>query len=149
MKPPQFQPSTVPVGEYVCEIAGEPEEKQSQFDSAKSYLVVKMNLQNQRGEHFPFDWTFNEKTPMYGKLLILLGGKEHHSGIIDPPPTWIGQKFVASIIERSAKNDKNKLVNEIVRVASYEPVVPPAIPDEVPTSEVQPEDGDPGVDVPF
>lgn len=116
-------PSVVPSGEYVAEIKADPEEKASQFDSAKTYFEMPLTLQNQRGEYFDFIFVFNPKNPVYHRLLEILGGEKQPTGFTTPPKeSYIGKKFVARITERSAKNDKNRLVNEILLVEVYKPL---------------------------
>ena len=133
MNLPNFEPSTLPAGEYLAEIVSDPVEKTSQFDAAKTYLELGMTLQNPRGEHFEYTWTFNAKTPVYKNLLMLLGGTEQASGIVTPPNSYRGKFFSVSIIERPAKNDAARLVNEIIRIMPQrepEDNLPPELPDD-------------------
>lgn len=144
MKLPNFEPSTIPAGEYLAEIVSDPVEKTSQFDTTKTYIELRLALQNPRGEHFEYIWNFTAKTPIYKDLLILLGGKQQISGIVVPPASYRGKFFAVSIIERPAKNDKARLVNEIIRIMPYEqPAPPPAI------EEPEIDQADDGVEVPF
>lgn len=117
-------PSVIPSGEYVAEIKADPEEKASQFNPAKTYFEMPLTLQNQRGEYFDFIFSFNPKTPAYHMLLEIVGGEKQPTGFTIPPKeSYIGKKFVARITVRSAKNDKNRLVNEILSVEVYKPFV--------------------------
>lgn len=127
---PNYEPGTVPSGEYIGEIVTEVAEKVSQFDSNKKFLSCDMILRNPKGEEFDFTWSFSKKTPVYRNLLLVLGGKEQPSGIVIRPASMCNKLFNLVIIERGAKNDKSKLVNEITRVTPYEPVVSPAAIDE-------------------
>ena len=138
---PNFEPSTLPAGEYQAEIISDPVEKTSQFDQSKTYLELQMNLQNPRGEHFSYTWTFNKKTPIYKDLLLLLGGKEHLSGMVTPPASMQGRRFAISLTERQAKNDKTRLVNDIIRVKPHEPEPEQTQPEKIPAED--------GVEVPF
>ena len=128
---PNYEPGTVPSGEYIGEIVTEVAEKVSQFDSNKKFLTCDMILRNPKGEAFDFTWSFSKKTPVYCRI-----SREHN--LLDIRPASMRNKlFNLVIIERGAKNDKSKLVNEITRVTSYEPVVPPDAIDEPETEAIE------------
>jgi len=139
---PSFKPSVLPSGEYLAEIISDPVEKTSPFDQTKTFLTLGMDLQNARGEHFSYSWAFNDKAHVYREMLLLLGGKEEASGIVIPPNSYRGKFFVIHLIERAAKNDATKMVNEIVRVR------PQAELDVEPEKETG-EDPEPETKVPF
>jgi len=122
---PDYQPTIVPMGEYIARIKTEVTEKTSQFDTTKTYRELGLRLKNENGEYFDYNWTFNAKTPVYKNLLLILGGKEQTSGVVKHPKTYIGRLFVATIIERAARNDKSRLVNEITKIMPYEEVEEP------------------------
>ena len=144
---PSFQPTTVPSGEYVAQIKTDCVEKTSQFDQTKTYRELGMVLRNQRGEFFEFTWSFSPKTPIYKNVLIILSGKEQVSGIVDPPEkSIIGEKFIATITERTARNDKTRLVNEIIRAMPY---VKPKKEEEVEAEEFEEEPDARKGEVPF
>jgi hypothetical protein len=145
MRLPDYQPTTVPTGEYVAEIASEISEKTSQFDPDKSYFELKLTLQNSRGEYFDFLWRFNAKTRVYKDLLLLLDGKEQESGIVTAPESYRGRRFKLSLIERPGKQDSNRMVNEITSVSRVEEteVKPKA------TTEFTPEADPDSDEVPF
>ena len=119
---PAAIPGVLPMGEYVCEIKAEAEKKASQFDPSKSYFELPLSVQNANGEYFDFNFVFNPKTPIYPDFLKLLGGQTQPTGIISPPlEPYVGKKFMARITERPAKNDKSRMVNEIIAVWLYNP----------------------------
>ena len=67
-------------------------------------------------------FAFNQKTPIYADLLRVLGGQTQSTGITSPPlEPYVGKKFKARIAERPAKNDKSRMVNEIIAILSYNP----------------------------
>jgi hypothetical protein len=115
-----YEPPTVPSGKYIATIKADPVEKVSQFSTGRTYSTVELQLQAEDGQFFLMEWAWTPKMYIYKQLLMILGGKEQPSGHITPPVHMIGRKFKAKIIERPAKNDKMKLVNEIVDVSPYE-----------------------------
>jgi hypothetical protein len=128
-----YLPPTVPSGTYTAEIRSDPVEKASQFKPGTTYKSVTLWLRGQDGIHYVMEWAYSPKMPIYKSLLLILGGREQPGGNVTVPFPMVGRKFVATIIERPAKNDKAKLVNEITRVTFYdEPPTrkPPASPAE-------------------
>jgi hypothetical protein len=119
---PDYEPTTVREGEYLAEIKTGVSEKPSQYNPGATFRVMELILQNSVGEYTIFTWAFSPKSPVYRTLLMILGGTELPSGRITPPSSMIGRKFMAKIIERPAKNDKSRMVNEIIRVMPYEEV---------------------------
>jgi hypothetical protein len=108
----------------VAEIRSDPVEKASQFKPGATYKSVTLLLRDKDGNHRMMEWSYSPKMPIYKSLLLIQGGREQPGGNVTVPFPMVGRKFVATIIERPAKNDKTKLVNEITRVTFY---------DEVPT----------------
>lgn len=118
---PMAVPSIVPMGEYTADIKGKVEERQSQFDPTKTYWEMPLIIQASTGEYFDFIYAFNPRNPIYHRLLELLGGEKQPTGFTMPPENYIGKKFKVKITERPAKNDKNRIVNEVIAVEVYSP----------------------------
>ena len=116
---PDSLPLTVPAGIYVAEISGEVTERPSLFKQGATYLVLPMRLQDKNGMVRDFEYAFgsNLKDRTYRLLITILGGTEHPDGRISPPPTMMMKKFQIKIGERTAKNDKSRIVNEILSVS--------------------------------
>jgi hypothetical protein len=127
-----YEPSTVPSARYIAEIRSDPIEKASQYKPGTTFKSVNLYLVAKDGMRFQMDWAFTERAPVYKALLLILGGQEQPSGHVTVPMPMIGRRFWATIIERPAKNDKTKLVNEITRVSYYDETPPPEKTDATP-----------------
>ena len=119
-------PRTVPAGNYLCQFAGSCIKRTSQFGSGESYYYeMPLKIRDAAGNNFKYNFNFNPTNSIYADMVKLAGGKELPSRLIEVPPknSIIGKLFMAQIIERQAKNDKNKIVNDILRVWPYEPKI--------------------------
>jgi len=135
---PDYIPSVVPQGTYKAEIRSELTQKPSQFDQAKTYYQLDLNLEGPTGEWFAFPWSFSPRNPIFGELLLILGGKRLQSGVISHPRTYAGKPFLVEIIQRPGKtpDTRTRTFNEIVAVKPYvgesEPEGPEEISDDPP-----------------
>jgi len=120
MSMPNAIPSILPAGEYRCTILAEAEEKESRYDSSKTYFLLPLEVVDDAGESFDFRFCFSRKHPMYAAILKALGGVTDALGITSPPPRVEGKKFRATIIQRPHRQDATKTVNEIVSVTSID-----------------------------
>lgn len=114
-------PLTVPANRYLCQITGTCIKRTSQWkkDGVETfYFELPMKIKDATGNTFKFGYNFNQKNPIYGEIMVLVGGKKSEIGLITVPPTTsiIGKLFMAQITERPARNDKARIVNDILRV---------------------------------
>ena len=147
LKPPDFPipvPLTVPANRYLCQITGVCIKRVSQWkvDGVETfYFELPMKIKDAAGNTFKFGFNFNEKNPIYAEIMMLVGGKKSEIGLITVPPTAsiIGKLFMAQVTERSAKNDKARIVNEILRVWPCPPRKPETEPETGPETQPEPE----------
>jgi hypothetical protein len=123
----------VPPGTYKAEIRSELVRKPSQFDQAKTYCQLDLNLEAPTGEWFVFPWSFSPRNPIFGELLLVLGGKRLPSGVISHPRTYAGKPFLVEIIQRPGKTPetRSKTYNEIVAVKPCVEEPEPEDPEEI------------------
>ena len=117
-------PPTIAAGNYLCQIAGPPKKRTSQFPGQDFYYEIPLKVKDAAGKHSDTKFSFsNPKNQIYVAILKVLGGKELSNRVVKPPPktSIIGKLFMAQILERPMKNDKTKLANEIFRVWPYVP----------------------------
>ncbi len=115
---PNFQPSLVPMGDYIAEVNGEIQEKQSTFDPNKIFLALPLTLIDGQRESFAFSWYFNPRSPRYADFLLAIGGSRLDSGNIQPPPgSYNGRKVMIRIGQRTSKD--GRLVNEVLSISRY------------------------------
>jgi len=118
---PDPQPCTVPAGTYTCQLAGGCAKRDSQYPNQPPYYEMPLVIKDHAGNTLRFKFNFNQKNVIYGEIIKLLGGKELPSRVIKAPPKThiIGKRFMAQVIERQAKNDKARIVNDILRVWAF------------------------------
>ncbi|MFC2167785.1 hypothetical protein ACFLRW_02285 [Acidobacteriota bacterium] len=114
------KPRLVPPGHYIFEIAEEPTRKQSSFNS-RDFFSVHLILRDGKGEHFDMVKNFNAEMDSFHLFLRAMGGQTQANGITVPPnvPSYRGRKFKGNIIHRPAKNDQNKMVQDIINITPY------------------------------
>jgi hypothetical protein len=117
---PSALPTVVPSGRYLCEIAGDPVQKASQFAENKFYLELSLRIRNEKGQWFDFPLSTTVKSPRYHQILQVCGGQLLPNGVTMAPETLIGRKFVAKITERLSRDGKRQ-VNEVLEVFPYVP----------------------------
>ena len=137
-------PLTVPANRYLCQITGVCIKRTSQWklDGVETfYFELPMKIKDAAGNTFKFGFNFNEKNPIYAEIMVLIGGKKSDIGLIKVPPTTsiIGKLFMAQIIERQAKNDKTRIVNDILRVWPCPPRKTETEPETGPETKTEPE----------
>lgn len=121
---PDSPPLTVPAGNYLCQFAGSCKKRTSQFAEGDFYYEMPLKIKNAAGTTFEYKFNFsNPKNQIYGQMLKLGGGKKLASGLIKAPlkTSILGKLFMAQVIQRPMKNNKNKLTNDIFRVWAYVP----------------------------
>ena len=122
---PTFETSLVPGGTYTAEVIGEIQEKPSSFDKTKNYLELTFALKHpQLGEFQRFIWAFTSRSLRFADFLLAIGGRRLPNGNVQPPSgPYIGKKVILNVGQRTSKNDKNKIVNEVLSVfpAAQEP----------------------------
>lgn len=137
---PDPEPLTVPAGNYLCQFAGSVVKRPSQYGAGESYYYeMPLKIRDAAGNNYEYKFNFsNSKNQVYGEVMKLGGGEEQKNRVIKLPPktSIIGKLFMAQIIERQAKNDKTKILNDILRVWKY---VPKKKPEPEPEPEPQPE----------
>jgi predicted nuclease with RNAse H fold len=145
MTVPSALPTVVPAGRYLCEIAGDPVQKASQFAEGKFYLELSLRIRNEKGQWFDFPLSTTVKSPRYHQILQVCGGQLLPNGVTMAPESLIGKKFIAKITERLSRDGKRQ-VNEVLEVFPYvakekaalatqEPVEPTAEPEELTDDE--------------
>lgn len=121
---PDGIPPTIAAGNYLCQIAGNPKKRTSQFPGQDFYYEIPLKVKDATGKYSDTKFSFsNPKNQIYVAILKVLGGKELSNRVVKPPPktSIIGKLFMAQILERPMKNDKTKLANEIFRVWPHVP----------------------------
>ena len=121
---PDGKPPTIAAGNYLCQIAGNPKKRTSQFPGQDFYYEIPLKVKDAAGNDSEIKFSFsNPKNQIYVEILKVLGGKELSNRVVKPPPktSVIGKLFMAQVLERPMKNDKTKLANEIFRVWPYAP----------------------------
>ena len=113
-------PRLVPPGHYVCEIAEEPTRKPSSFDSGY-YYVVELYLRDKMGQTFQMTKNFRSNQDIFHEFLRAVGGQTQPNGVTLPPKlqNWKGLKFEADVIKRPSRNDKDRMVNDLVNITPY------------------------------
>lgn len=132
-------PKLIPEGHYLFEIVSNPEKKPNTFGSGY-YYEFKFYIKDERGEHWNFTGIFTRKQDKFHELLLALGGTRDEKGFTQLPDTnFVGKKFEADIIQRSAKNDPNKTVNDIINISpvKIEPQTSPNENSDPDNSEVE------------
>ncbi len=130
---PSFETSLVPGGTYTAEVIGEISEKPSSFDKLKTYLELPFSLKDPTlGDYKRFLWAFTPKSQKFADFLIAIGGRRLPNGNVQPPPgAYVGKQVILNIGQRTSKNDKNKIVNEVLGV--YPAAQPPSPEDDIET----------------
>jgi hypothetical protein len=118
---PQFETSVVPGGFYEASVLGEVQEKESTFDRTKTYFELAFSLSSrQLGNYNRFIWSFTPKSPKYADFLLAIGGRKLANGNAEPPRgSYVGKMVVLEIGKKTAKNDPDKVVNEVLKVMPY------------------------------
>jgi len=113
----------VPAGIYACQITRSPLKRTSQFPGQEYYYELPLKIKDNAGNVFKYSHTFSLKSQIYAQIILLVGGKELPTGQIDVPPktSIIGKIFMAEVIKRPWKNNRDKVMNDILRVWAYEP----------------------------
>jgi len=116
----------VPAGIYACQIVRSPIKRTSQFPGQDWYYELPLKIKDKVGNVFKFNFSFSLKSQIYAQVILLVGGTEQPTGQIDVPPktSIIGKSFMAEIIKRPMKNNKDKIMNDIIKVWPYEPSQP-------------------------
>ena len=119
---PDGVPTTIPAGFYLCQFAKNCTMRTSQFDPSQHYYELPLKVKDDGGNTFEFSFNFQPKSSIYISILKLAGSEELPSGVVKAPKnSIIGKFFMAEITRRQAKNDKTRLVNDIIKVWAYEP----------------------------
>jgi len=139
----------VPAGIYACQIVRSPIKRTSQFLGQDWYYELPLKLKDKAGNVFKFNFSFSLKSQIYAQVILLVGGTEQPTGQIDVPPktSIIGKLFMAEIIKRPMKNNKDKIMNDIIKVWPHEPhetemgPAPQAESKEGPSKEAESKEG--------
>jgi len=109
-------PKLYPEGHYLFEIVSDPEKKPNSFGKG-FYYEFKFVVKDANGEHWNYTGIFAQKQDKYHDLLIALGGTKDEKGYTRLPDiSFVGRKFEADIIQRPAKNDPKKMINDIINI---------------------------------
>jgi hypothetical protein len=135
---PSYESGLVPQGHYEAEVIGEVQERESSFDKTKTYLELPFCLKSERlGDYARFLWAFTPRSPKFAEFLVAIGGKRLFNGNVEPPRgPYVGKKVVLNIGQRTAKNDKSKIVNEVLGVFPFTEEQPQPSPKEEDDSDL-------------
>ena len=111
--------SVIPEGEYKLKVKDEPQKQPNMFGSGY-FWKFNFYAKDRKGNHFEVSQVFTRKKESYHELLKVLGGTTGMDGVTIPPSLdteeLTGKEFVGTVIQRQAKNDKNRTINEIIHI---------------------------------
>jgi hypothetical protein len=135
---PSYESGLVPMGTYEATVTGEIQERESSFDKTKTYLELPFELKSERlGDYARFLWAFTPRSPKFSEFLLAIGGKRLFNNNVEPPRgPYVGKKVVLNIGQRTSKNDKSKLVNEVLAVFPFNEAPEVTPPREIDDSDL-------------
>ncbi len=135
-------PRLLPEGMYKIELDEEPTKELSRYGG--HFFRFSSIAKNPNGEHFEFKFSLSPKMDSYHSLLRALGGQTQANGITMPPSgSVVGKKFKAKIRHRPAKNDKERMVTELVNIAPVKTETQNSLEDSPSSSGVKENEFDP------
>lgn len=115
-------PTVIPEGEYKLILKDEPQKQPSLYGSGY-FWKFNFYAKDKKGNHYEINQVFTSKKESYHQLLKALGGKTGVNGVTLPPPLEThelkGKSVLGEVIQRPAKNDKNRIINEIISIRPY------------------------------
>ena len=118
---PVAEPLLVPVGRYfACPLASASEVTGTFTDKVtgklKTYLSFPLELTNEDGETWQFNWNFGPHSQMYIKWMTIMGGEvDPKTFKVTQPPEGSQITFQIQIGQKQNK-DGTKLINEVLDV---------------------------------
>ena len=118
MKVDPALPRLLPEGHYLFEITEDPTREQSQYGGY--FWRYQCIAKDSNGEHHPYNPVFTQKMDQYHNFLRAIGGQTQANSITLPPDveTFKGLRFEADIHHRPAKNDREKMVAELINITA-------------------------------
>jgi hypothetical protein len=120
MSLPNYSADLLPAGVYTAEVEAEAVEKESRFDSAKTYFEIRLTLRDAKNVSHDYRWRFQPRGPVYRDFLIAVGGKAGPDGSVAAPGDYLGKTFRLTLAKRASKTDPSKMLNEVIGIEGLE-----------------------------